>query len=356
MVNFLKINIYDDMSKNEINYPTLLKIKNYILIDVRTPKEFEESTIPNSINIPVLLNEERVMVGTAYKKETPEKAKQLGIEAISYRLSKISQKIGELAKKYDKIIFFCARGGMRSGAMTSFYKSMGYKVSRLSGGYRAYRSFIIEDLENAVKDLTLITLHGKTGTGKTKILDILKKNGIETIDLEGMAKNRGSHFGHIGIPQDRSQKTFESLLYNAIKHRKNNVIVIEGESRKIGPIHIPEPFWYTMKKGIKILVETPIEVRLDIIMEDYTNIENLKESLLNVAIKLKRYMDGKSYNQFVELVKERKTREAAKVMMIKYYDPMYNKSLGKHTYDKKIIIDSIENGAIEIKKILKEYI
>ena len=354
-MNFLKKNIYDDMNKNEITYGELLEKKSYVLIDVRTPKEYIESTIPGAINIPVLLDEERVMVGTAYKKESPEKAKQMGVEAISKRLGDITKEISELAKKYDEIVFFCARGGMRSGSMTSFFKSMGYKTARLSGGYKSYRTFVIEDFENVVKGLTLITLHGKTGTGKTKILNELSNSGIETIDLEGMAKNRGSHFGHIGIPQDRSQKTFESLLYDAVKHRKSDVIVIEGESRKIGPIHIPEPFWDTMKVGVKILVEGPVEMRLDIIMEDYTGIDELKENLLEVAGKLKRYMDGNAYSKFIELVEVGDIREAAKIMMIEYYDPMYNKSLDRHDYHEEVYIDSIEDGIEKLLEVFKKY-
>jgi len=354
-VNFLKTNIYDDMNKNELSYKELLEKNNYILIDVRTPKEYQESTITGAINIPVLLDDERVMVGTAYKKESQEKAKQLGVEAISKRLGDITRQITELSKEYNNIIFFCARGGMRSGSMASFFKSMGYKTARLSGGYKSYRTFILEDFENIVQGIKLITLHGKTGTGKTKILNELHKKGIETIDLEGLAKNRGSHFGHIGIPQDRSQKAFESLLYDAIKHRKNNIIVIEGESRKIGPVHIPNTFWNTMKKGLKILVEAPMEMRLDIIMDDYTGISELKESLLEVAEKLKRYMDGNAYNKFIDLVEKGEIREAAFQMMIEYYDPMYNKSLKKHSYQGEITISSIEDGVIKLENFLKEY-
>ena len=352
----MKTNIYNDMNKNEISYEELLEKSNYILIDVRTPKEYQESTIPGAINIPVLLDDERVMVGTAYKKESQEKAKQLGIEAISKRLGDITKQISKLSKEYKNIIFFCARGGMRSGSMTSFFKSMGYKTARLSGGYKSYRAFTREDFENIVQSVTLITLHGKTGTGKTKILNGLYKKGIETIDLEGLAKNRGSHFGHIGIPQDRSQKTFESLLYDAVKHRKNDVIIIEGESRKIGPIHIPNPFWDTMKKGIKILVEAPIEMRLDIIMDDYTGIDELKKNLLEVAEKLKRYMDENSHSKFIDLVEKNKIREAARLMMVEYYDPMYNKSLDKHNYHKEVMIESIEDGIVKIEEIFKKHI
>jgi tRNA 2-selenouridine synthase len=244
---------------------------------------------------------------------------------------------------------------MRSGSMTSFFKSMGYKTARLSGGYKSYRAFMIADFENIVHGLTLITLHGKTGTGKTKILNELQKKGIETIDLEGLAKNRGSHFGHIGIPQDRSQKTFESLLYDAVKHRKNNIIVIEGESRKIGPIHIPDPFWDTMKEGVKILVEAPTEMRLDIIMDDYTGIDQLKENLLEVAEKLKRYMDGSAYSKFIDLVEKGEIREAARQMMIEYYDPMYNKSLNKHNYHEEVMIESIEDGVTKLNEVFKKF-
>lgn len=349
-----KINIFEDMSKNEIGYKDLLEEKNYILIDVRSPKEHKESKIPGSINIPVLLDEERAMVGTAYTKESQEKAQLLGIESIKKRLDQIVEEVEELKGKYSKLIFLCARGGMRSGAMTAFFRHHGLDALRLKGGYKSYRDFVINHLEEAVKGVHLVILHGKTGCGKTKILEGLEKEGIQVIDLEGKAKNRGSHFGHIGIVQDQTQKNFEGLLYHRLINRKDNIFVIEGESRKIGPIHIPESFWNLMKEGTKVSVEAPVEMRLDIIMEDYTEAEELKERLLEVAEKLKRYMDGRVYRRFLENVEKKEIREAAREIMINYYDPMYNKSLTRHDYYDKLNITSVEDGIIKAKKVVEK--
>ena len=122
-----------------INYEDLYKLKSYILIDARSPKEFLDSPIPGAVNIPALLDDERVEVGTAYVRESTERAKEIGIEKISKRLPEIFREINDLSKKYDKLVFYCARGGMRSSSLEAIFYALKYRTLKLEGGYKAYR-------------------------------------------------------------------------------------------------------------------------------------------------------------------------------------------------------------------------
>ncbi|MGL5918285.1 MAG: rhodanese-like domain-containing protein, partial [Cetobacterium sp.] len=173
-----------------IKYEDLLKEKNYTLIDVRTPKEFEEEGIPGAINIPLLLDDERIDVGTAYKQVSPEKAKELGVEAIAKRLPDIFREVQKQAK--GRIVFYCARGGMRSGSMSALFSALGYTTWKLEGGYRDYRQYILKNAPTYNKDVKYFILHGKTGIGKTKILNALEEKGYSVLDLEKMADHKGS--------------------------------------------------------------------------------------------------------------------------------------------------------------------
>ena len=166
-----------------INFEDLYKLKSYILIDARSPKEFQDSPIPGAVNIPALLDEERAEVGTVYVRESAEKAKQIGIEMISKRLPEIFNQINELSKKYDKLVFYCARGGMRSSSLEAIFYALKYKTLKLEGGYKGYRNYLMKDLPEKNRDIKYIVLHGRTGVGKTKILEKLAERGYSVMDL-----------------------------------------------------------------------------------------------------------------------------------------------------------------------------
>ncbi|MBU1111479.1 MAG: hypothetical protein KJ896_01755, partial [Nanoarchaeota archaeon] len=184
---------------------------NYTFVDVRSPKEFEKDTIPGAVNIPLLLDDERAIVGTIYKQESRDKALQVGMEFISKRLAVMYQEYDALAKEHKKpIIIFCWRGGMRSGCMVGLLEALKLDVHQLEGGYKAYRAFVreqlkdIETLRNSkgisgviknapgVLDIPKsVVVYGHTGAGKTGVI-VQLKNGL---DLEGLANHRGSILG-----------------------------------------------------------------------------------------------------------------------------------------------------------------
>jgi len=183
----------------DIKYRDTINQENYVFIDVRSPKEYKEATISGAINIPLFDDDEREKVGTVYKEKGPHKASQIGLEIVSPKIPVLMESINNSIEYQQKPIFFCWRGGMRSKTMATLYDLIyPREVYRLEGGYRAYREFILQKIEETRIEIPVFVLHGMTGVGKTLLLDKLKNKGIFTINLEGLAGHRGSIFGGIG--------------------------------------------------------------------------------------------------------------------------------------------------------------
>ena len=226
---------------------------DYILVDLRSEGEYEEYTIPGAINLPILNNEERKAIGTVYKNESEDLAKMMAVKAASEKLPHIYETIKDLEGKYDQVVLFCARGGMRSTVIDKLLVSLGAKVYKLRDGYKAYRAFINEQIPILDSEVKYIVLQGNTGTGKTLILKQLKERGHDILDLEGAANHRGSFLGSVGIGKCFSQKRFESLVYEQLKNRSGNLVLIEGESKRIGGVLIPDSIHNNMKDSKRLL-------------------------------------------------------------------------------------------------------
>lgn len=332
----------------QINYSDIINENNYILIDVRTQNEFQLETIPGAINIPVLLDEERVDVGTAYKQVSKEKAKELGITFISKRLPEIFGQINDLSKRYKKLIFFCARGGMRSGSMASLFSSLGYKCYKLTGGFKEYRKFLSEDLLRVNQGIKYFVIHGKTGSGKTKILQRLYEKGYSVLDLEKYADHKGSFFGGLCEKRVQSQKRFEAEIYEYLRKKSDNYIFVESESKRIGNVYIPEVVHQAMHEGHHMLVSTSMKKRTEIIMEDYS--EASKEEVLKCINLFTRYIGKEKIVYYKHLVEKGMYSQLAVEFMENYYDPLYEKSIKNRDFDISLFyedFDDVENKILE---------
>ncbi|MDO4588984.1 MAG: tRNA 2-selenouridine(34) synthase MnmH [Fusobacterium sp.] len=336
---------------NIITYKEVLELDNYILIDVRTPKEFVKEPIVGAVNIPVLLDEERVIVGTTYVQQSKELAKELGINFISKRLPEIFKQVQELSKKYRRLIFFCARGGMRSGSMASLFSSLGYRASKLEGGYKAYREYIAHTTPEVNKDFKYIVLHGRTGIGKTKILNRLEELGYPVMDLEKMADHKGSFFGNLCEKRQQSQKRFESEIFHFLLNNKKNYILAESESKRIGDAYIPESVYESLVSGYHLMADTTLEHRIEVLMEDYADAskEELKASLMKVG----RYVSKKNLAKYMELLEKNQLTELATDLVKEYYDPLYQKSIDKYMFNEHIFYSSTEEGVQKVIEFLK---
>ena len=329
---------------------------NYVLIDVRSPGEFKEATIPGAINIPIFNDEDRKILGTVFVNESVEKAKKLGVEAISKRLPEIYTKISELDKIYDKLVFFCAKGGMRSSSISALMSSLGVNAFRVRGGYKGYREFINEELPKVNKNIKYIVIHGKTGIGKTDLLSNLKNKGCNVLDLEEAANHRGSLLGNVGLGAGRSQKQFESLVYESLKVMKGPYVFVEGESKRIGNIIIPQYIFKSMTLGIHLLADAELDFRAKILTDEYAKGESCKEEIIESLNKMSKYIGEKSIGRYTELVIKGEYEEVAKELMVKYYDPMYTNEFNKYKYELKFFIDNIETSSLYIKNWLIGYL
>lgn len=328
---------YEEIEKNWID-------ESYAFIDVRSPSEYESETIPGAINIPIFNNEERSLIGIVYKQESIEKAKKIGIELASKKLPSIYEKIIELNKKYDNLVFFCARGGMRSRALVSLFESIGINAFKLEGGYKYYRKYIYTHLPNLVTDIQFIILYGNTGNGKTHILQNLKRKGMDIVDLEGCANHRGSILGSVGLGQQNTQKMFESLLYQSLFNRKTNLVFIEGESRRIGKDIIPKYLFEAMKKGINIKIEANMDIRIANILDSY--VHDTDDELIESLEHLRKHLGDKNIDRYIKLIEKHQYKPVAEELMVKYYDPMYEHN--DREYNKVFYNDGIENVTNEI--------
>lgn len=322
---------------------------SYKLIDVRSPGEFQEATIPGAVNIPLFTDEDRKNIGSVYVNESVEKAKKLGIEAVSKRLPEIYDQIADLDKKYDKLVFFCARGGMRSSSIWALTMSLGINSYKLSGGYKSFRQYINKELPKVNEGIKYITLRGKTGVAKTEILDCLKDKGYDVLDLEKAANHRGSLLGSVGLGSGNSQKHFETIIFEQLRNRKSNYVFVEGESKRIGNTIIPEFIYDGMVNGIHVLIDADIEFRSKFIIEEYTKSSNCKEEILEALDKLSKYISDKNIDRYRQLVNEEKYEEVASELMIKYYDPMYLNGINKYKYDASFKVDDVEETCNEIE-------
>jgi len=322
---------------------------NYILVDVRSPGEFLDSTINGAINIPLFDDEERKIIGTVYTRESVEKAKRMGLEVASKKLLHIYDEIKELSKVHDKIVIFCARGGMRSGVIGTLLSSLGINVERINEGYKGYRKFVIEELPILNDKVQYIVLHGNTGVGKTEILKQLENDGLDVLDLEGFANHRGSLLGTVGLGKTTSQKAFESKIYHMLQGAKSSYVFLEAESKRIGNTTIPDFIFEKMKAGIHLFVDADLEFRTKLIIKEYTKYENCNQEIIECLRRLEKYLGEKNVDRYCQSVLKSEYDEVVRELMIKHYDPMYMHSSNKYDYKLKVMVNDIKSATIEIE-------
>lgn len=340
-----------------VEYKNLIEnIKDYVLIDVRSPKEYEEFTIPGAVNIPLFTNEERKDIGTVYVNESVEKAKKMGIEAVSNKLPEIFDDILKLHKNHRNLVFFCARGGMRSGSITALVNSLGMNAYKIKGGYKGYREFINDEMTDIHSKIKYIVVHGKTGTGKTEILKKLHSKGYDMLDLEECANHRGSLLGSVGLGACRTQKMFEALVVEELRKRKTNYVFVEGESKRIGNIILNNNIFDTMKNGYHIYVESNLEERAELLVGEYTKHNSSKEEILSSLDNMEKYLGKKKTIHYKDLINKDDFHEVALELMTNYYDPMYLNSMKGYEFEFKFYVENIDEGVAALEKWYKDNI
>ncbi len=326
------------------------------LLDVRAPVEFQVGAIPGAVNLPILNDQERERIGTTYKQQGSEAAVALGYELVSgdNKQQKLQAWRDFLGKNPDAILY-CFRGGMRSHITQAWLKEAGVEVPLIIGGYKAVRNALLQVNENAVKkEFPFLVVAGPTGVGKTDFLKTVEAQ-YPTVDLEGIAKHRGSAFGHIEQQSQPSQVDFENLLALRFLNLQSSMSIkprpflIEDESRLIGTRALPEYLYQAMQAAPLLWVDIPLSERVENIFNDYilqTSIGRRQEpvALLDRYEKslagIQRRLGGLRYQEVLQAMKkarhdfeEHDELESQKIwiqlLLEYYYDPMYLGSIAR---------------------------
>ena len=330
----------------KVSVAEAFKLEDAIFIDTRSPAEYEDDHILGAISLPILDNQERHEVGLMYKQISQELAIEKGLGFYSKKIPNIVKTV--MPYKNKTLIIYCARGGMRSGIIASLLESIGMKVYQVEGGYKLFRNYLLEQLNNLKIKPKVYVVHGLTCTGKT---DLLKKFD-NFLDLEGLAQHRGSLYGAIGL-KPNSQKKFENLLLARLRELNDkNSILIEGESRRIGDCIMPEPLWQAMESGENIMVERSVPLRCSAMVKEYFLNPKIAEEIKEISKGLRRVISKKNKEEMIQLMEQKEYEKAAEILLVKYYDPLYEHSLNKMKFSFTINNDDLD----EAIKVLKGYI
>jgi len=329
------------------NFKRLL-LSDTPLIDVRAPVEFESGAFPAAVNLPLMENQEREAVGICYKEQGSQKALALGHTLVkeekkAYRIKAWT----DFIDLHPDAVLYCFRGGERSRISQEWLHEAGYDIPRIKGGYKAFRRFILDELDSVGSRFTPLVLGGMTGTGKTILLGKIE----ESIDLEGLAKHRGSAFGYKIEPQP-TQINFEHMLATSLLKKLDRglcEIVMEDESRRIGKREIPKGLFGALQEAPLVILEAPMVQRVETIchiyviefqeefIRQYGTLNGMKrweETMRKSLNAIQRKLGGLRYGAIVSLFDDalRIQRERAdfqahslwiEALLHEYYDPMY---------------------------------
>lgn len=318
-----------------------------IVIDVRSPSEFEHAHIPNAFSLPLFNDEERAIVGTTYKQKSREQAIKIGLPFFGNKMLPMVENVEKWVSDFQKknktehttIYVHCWRGGMRSAAVAWLLDLYGFKVCQIIGGYKAYRNWVLQQFEKPYK---LNVIGGYTGSGKTEILKELLKQKHTVIDLEGLASHKGSAFGAIGQDKQPSQEMFENKLATALFAFADQTILIEDESQRIGTVMLPTPFFKLLRNSEGYFIKIPFESRLDFIVQGYGGFK--PEDLMAATYRIQKKLGGLETKLAINHIVEKDIRAAFHILL-SYYDKLYEK-------EKKLIhieatkVDPIENAKL----------
>jgi tRNA 2-selenouridine synthase len=322
------------------------------VIDVRSPSEFALDHVPGALNCPVLDDEERARVGTMYKQVSPFDAKKEGAALVSRNIARhIEERFRGRGRDWRPIVY-CWRGGQRSASMAHVLREIGWGAATLEGGYRAYRREVLAQLDALPARFRYRVLCGATGSGKSRLLEALAARGAQVLDLEKLARHRGSLLGEIpGEPQP-PQKMFDSLLWKALKgFDAARPVYAEAESRKIGQLQVPASLLERMRKGECVRLEVPAEERRRFLIGEYGHF--LADSaLLQKKLKgLTAHYGHAVVDRWLSQAESREWQALVGDLLHTHYDPSYLRATTRNYlhYDsgRQLSIERLDEAGIE---------
>lgn len=309
---------------------------DFVLVDVRSPQEYAQGHVPGSLSLPLLDDRQRALVGRTYRERGAQQARAIAMDLVSVGLPAYLRSLALLARGGSRLAVMCWRGGERSRNVVLLLAAAGVHALQVQGGYKAHRRWVLDGLDAWRPDRPVFTLYGHTGAGKTAVLrefarapQAAASPRAWAIDLEGMALHRGSLLGGLHQPAERTQKDFDALLWETLRHPQGDYMVIEGEGAKIGRLFLPRQVASLVHEGTPVLVTASVEDRVTRIVREYapirwtaTDVARFRHGLRRIgerlppeqSVTLRRAFDDGRFDVVVER------------LLVAYYDPLYLRS------------------------------
>ena len=301
------------------------------VIDARSEDEHALDHLPGAINWPTLNNAERIEIGTLYKQVNAFEAKKRGAAIAARNIAAHIERAVIDKPRGWKPLVYCWRGGNRSGSLATILGAIGFHVTLIEGGYKAWRAALVDDLPAQAQRLQYRVVCGPTGSGKTRLLHALATQGAQVLDLEGLACHRSSVLGHIPGVEQPSQKRFDSLIWEALQSfAPDRPVFIESESKKVGNLRVPEALIEAMRASPCIDLQLPDEERVALLMEDYDFFVQDSEHFCQRLEALSELRGKAVVGEWVEKVRAGQTREVVLALLRLHYDPTYAASIARN--------------------------
>ncbi|MBI5258489.1 MAG: tRNA 2-selenouridine(34) synthase MnmH [Burkholderiales bacterium] len=302
------------------------------VIDARSPAEFAEDHLPGAVNWPVLDDEQRHIVGTMYVQDSPLAARKLGAALVSRNIAALLERhVQDKPREWQPLVY-CWRGGQRSGSLALVLDQIGFRTTRLSGGYKGFRALVRQALETLPRQFDFHVLTGRTGSGKTHLLHALADAGAQTLDLEALACHRGSVLGGLPAQAQPSQKRFDTQLWQAL-HSLDAArpVFVEAESKKIGALQLPTALVEHMHEaGRCVLVELDDAARVQLLLRDYAALTVDVDHLCALLQGLVALRGRETVARWQAQARSGHWPALLSELLHQHYDPLYLRSTDRH--------------------------
>ena len=301
------------------------------IIDARTEDEYALDHVPGAINWPTLNNAERITIGTMYKQVNAFEAKKRGA-ALSARniAGHIERDVLDKPRQWKPLVY-CWRGGNRSGALATILGAIGFQVTLIEGGYKAWRAALVDDIPRLAQRLHYRVVCGPTGSGKTRLLHALATQGAQVLDLEALANHRSSVLGHIPGVEQPSQKRFDSLIWDALRQLDpGRPVFVESESKKVGNVRVPDALIDAMRQSPCIDLQLSDAERVALLLEDYDFFVTDSDHFCRRLEALTELRGKAVVGGWIEQVQAGQTPAVVLALLTQHYDPMYAQSISRN--------------------------
>jgi tRNA 2-selenouridine synthase len=322
------------------------------VVDARSPAEYAEDHLPGALSAPVLDDDERALVGTCNAERGAFEAKRLGAAIVSRNIGALIERLFAENDRHWRPLVYCWRGGNRSGSLATVLARIGWRTHVIDGGYKAFRRHVIEDLAARPAALRFVVVGGRTGSAKSRLLERLAARGEQVLDLEALARHRGSVLGGLpGAPQP-SQKHFETQIWERLRDADpRRPVFVESESRKVGRVQVPEALILAIRASQVAVVEADVTVRSRFLLAEYEHFRQDVPGLLELLEHLVPLHGAERIRAWKALVEQDRWLELVERLLLEHYDPSYDRSMkrnfGRLAEAPLVRLDGTDDAALE---------